>query len=74
MPYIQKLNEELAAKGLTILGLNVGEEAATVEKFANQQAYTFQMLLDAEPQVQPLLSAISSHDFRNRPRGPHRIP
>lgn len=51
MPYIQKMHDEWAAKGLTVLGLNVGEEAATAEKFAHDESYTFRMLFDAEPQV-----------------------
>ena len=51
MPHVQKMQEQLAAKGLTILGLDVGEDAATVEKFAKEQSYTFRLLLDAEPQV-----------------------
>jgi len=51
MPHIQKMHEQLAAKGLTILGLDVGEDADTVAKFAKMQSYTFRLLLDAEPQV-----------------------
>jgi thiol-disulfide isomerase/thioredoxin len=51
MPYLQKMHDEWAAKGLTVLGLNVGEEAATVVQFAHDESYTFRMLLDAEPQV-----------------------
>jgi peroxiredoxin len=51
MPQIQKMNEGLAARGLTILGLDVGEDAATVAKFAKTQSYTFRLLLDAEPEV-----------------------
>lgn len=51
MPHIQKMHEQLAAKGLTILGLDVGEDADTVAKFAKEQSYTFPLLLDAEPQV-----------------------
>jgi len=51
MPHIQKLHEQWTAKGLTILGLDVGEDAATVAKFAKEQSYTFPLLLDAEPQV-----------------------
>ena len=51
MPHIQKMHEQLAAKGLAILGLDVGEDAATVAKFAKQQSYTFPLLLDAEPQI-----------------------
>ena len=51
MPHIQKMHEQLAGKGLTILGLDVGEDAATVAKFAKAQSYTFRLLLDAEPEV-----------------------
>ena len=51
MPHIQKMHEQLAAKGLTILGLDVGEDAATVAKFAKEQSYTFRLLLDAEPEI-----------------------
>ena len=51
MPHIQKMHERLAGKGLTILGLDVGEDAATVAKFAKAQSYTFRLLLDAEPEV-----------------------
>jgi len=51
MPHIQKIHEQLAAKGLMILGLDVGEDAATVATFAKEQSYTFRLLLDAEPQV-----------------------
>ncbi len=51
MPHIQKMHEQLASKGLIILGLDVGEDAATVAKFAEKQSYTFRLLLDAEPEV-----------------------
>jgi peroxiredoxin len=51
MPHLQKMHEQLADKGLTILGLDVGEGADTVAKFAKERSYTFPLLLDAEPQV-----------------------
>jgi len=51
MPHIQKMHEQLASKGLTILGLDVGEDAAAVSKFAKEQSYTFRLLLDGEPEV-----------------------
>jgi peroxiredoxin len=51
MPHIQKMHEQLAAKGLAILGLDVGEDADRVANFARKQSYTFRLLLDAEPQV-----------------------
>jgi len=51
MPHIQKMHDELASKGLVVLGLDVGEDAAKVSKFAAEQKYTFRLLLDAEPDV-----------------------
>jgi peroxiredoxin len=51
MPHIQKMHEQLATKGLVVLGLDVGEDAATVAKFSKTESYTFRLLLDAEPQV-----------------------
>lgn len=51
MPRIQKMHEDWAAKGLVVLGLDVGEDAEQVTKFAKEQKYTFRLLLDAEPEV-----------------------
>jgi peroxiredoxin len=51
MPHIQKMHERLASKGLVVLGLDVGEDAATVANFAKEQSYTFRLLVDGEPEV-----------------------
>jgi peroxiredoxin/outer membrane lipoprotein-sorting protein len=51
MPDLQKMHSELAAQGLVVLGLDVGEDAATVTKFAAQHGYTFALLLGAEPDI-----------------------
>ena len=51
MPHLQEMYRDMADKGLVVLGLDVGEDAATVTKFAKEQAYTFPLLLDAEPAV-----------------------
>jgi peroxiredoxin len=51
MPQIQKMHEQLASKGLIILGLDVGEDVGKVATFAKKQSYTFRLLLDAEPEV-----------------------
>jgi len=51
MPLLQKMQSELAGKGLVVLGLDVGEDAEQVTKFAKQQSYTFTLLLGAEPDV-----------------------
>ena len=51
MPHLQQMHRELSGKGLVILGLDVGEDAETVTKFARQLSYTFPLLLGAEPDV-----------------------
>jgi thiol-disulfide isomerase/thioredoxin len=51
MPLLQKMQQELAGKGLVILGLDVGEDAEEVGRFAKEHAYTFPLLLGAEPDI-----------------------
>ena len=51
MPLLKQMQKDLAAKGLTVLGLDVGEDADTVAAFAKDQSYTFPLLLGAEPDV-----------------------
>jgi thiol-disulfide isomerase/thioredoxin len=51
MPHLQAMQKELGDQGLVVLGLDVGEDAATVAKFGKEHSYTFTMLLGAEPDV-----------------------
>jgi peroxiredoxin/outer membrane lipoprotein-sorting protein len=51
MPHLQQMHRTLADQGLVILGLDVGEDAETVAKFAKRESYTFPLLLGAEPDV-----------------------
>jgi peroxiredoxin/outer membrane lipoprotein-sorting protein len=51
MPFLQQLYRDLAAKGLVVLGLDVGEDAEEVTRFATQESYTFTLLLGAEPDI-----------------------
>jgi peroxiredoxin/outer membrane lipoprotein-sorting protein len=51
MPVLQQMHTDLAASGLVVLGLDVGEDAETVAAFAKRQSYTFPLLLGAEPNV-----------------------
>jgi thiol-disulfide isomerase/thioredoxin len=51
MPHLQAMQKDLADQGLVVLGLDVGEDAATVASFGKEQSYTFTMLLGAEPDV-----------------------
>ncbi|MBI5710965.1 MAG: TlpA family protein disulfide reductase [Candidatus Eisenbacteria bacterium] len=51
MPRIQKLYSELKAKGLVVLGVNVGESATQVRPFIAKNGYTFPILLDTRSEV-----------------------
>jgi peroxiredoxin/outer membrane lipoprotein-sorting protein len=51
MPRLQKMYVNWEKHGLVILGLDVGEDAETVEKFAREQSYTFPLLIGAEPDI-----------------------
>jgi peroxiredoxin/outer membrane lipoprotein-sorting protein len=51
MPLLQQMQKDLAGKGFTVLGLDVGEDAETVAAFAKEQSFAFPLLLGAEPDV-----------------------
>ena len=51
MPHLQKMHQDLSGQGLTILGLDVGEDSDEVSGFAKKESYTFRLLLGAEPDV-----------------------
>jgi peroxiredoxin/outer membrane lipoprotein-sorting protein len=51
MPNIQKLHRELKARGLVVLGINEGEDAAKVRPFLKKYAYDFRILLDRQQTV-----------------------
>jgi peroxiredoxin/outer membrane lipoprotein-sorting protein len=51
MPFLQQMQNTFGAQNLAVLGLNVGEDAATVSAFAKKESYTLTLLLGAEPDV-----------------------
>lgn len=51
MPILQEMQNKLAGKGLVVLGLDLGEDLQTVTEFAEQEHYTFTLLLGGEPAV-----------------------
>jgi peroxiredoxin/outer membrane lipoprotein-sorting protein len=51
MPRLQKMYVNWEKRGLVVLGLDVGEDAGAVEKFAREQSYSFPLLIGAEPDV-----------------------
>ena len=59
MPYIQQLYEdpEWSGQGLVILAVNIGESAATVKRFMEENGLTFTVLLDSDTEVGKLYNA-----------------
>jgi thiol-disulfide isomerase/thioredoxin len=51
MPYLQQINDQYAQRGVVVLGLDSGEDAATVKEYTISTNYTFPLLLGAEPSV-----------------------
>jgi thiol-disulfide isomerase/thioredoxin len=51
MPYLQQMHNELANKGLVVLGLNVGEDSGALNEFASEMSCTFTLLMGAEPDI-----------------------
>jgi len=51
MPRLQKMYVNWEKRGLVVLGLDIGEDADTVEKFAREQSYTFPLLIGGEPDI-----------------------
>jgi peroxiredoxin/outer membrane lipoprotein-sorting protein len=51
MPRVQKLYDELKAKGLTVFGVNVMEEPAQVKRFLTDNGIGFPILLDRDGKV-----------------------
>jgi len=51
MPYLQQENDAFPSSDLEVLGLDIGEDAKQVTDFGLNAAYSFPLLLGAEPEV-----------------------
>jgi peroxiredoxin len=51
MPYLQQMHDQYPDRDFAALGLNVGEDAAHVADFARGAAFTFPLLVGADPQI-----------------------
>jgi thiol-disulfide isomerase/thioredoxin len=51
LPAIEKLNQEFNSKGLVVLGLNAGEDSATVSNFLLSTKLSYPILLAAESPI-----------------------
>lgn len=51
MPYLQQENDAFPSRDLEVFGLDIGEDAKQVTDFGLNAAYSFPLLLGAEPEV-----------------------
>ena len=51
MPMLEQLHRDLAAQGLTILGINVREGTRTVRRYADELDLTFPLVLDQKGKI-----------------------
>ena len=51
MPLLEQTYNEWKDKGVVILAVDIGESASTVQKFIDQNGYTFNILLDQQQKV-----------------------
>ncbi len=51
MPLFERLHQDFAAQGLTILGINVREEAGQIHRYAKQLGLTFPLVLDPKGEI-----------------------
>ncbi len=59
MPAFQRLSEEYPDE-LVILAVNCGEDEKTVRRFAEDNGYTFPIVLDADGTIQALFGGVTS--------------
>ena len=59
LPTIAKLHKELAAKGLAVVAVNVGEPAATVSAFLKKNPFSMPVWLDSKTEASSKYSASS---------------
>jgi len=46
MPALERLHQELAERGLRVVGVDIGEETADVERFVEETGITFEIVID----------------------------
>ncbi len=51
MPFVQAAYDDWSGRGVTILAINIGEDAQTVSDFMQKYGYTFPVLLDSGYEV-----------------------
>jgi peroxiredoxin len=51
MPMFERLHQEFAAQGLTVLGINLREAASSIQRYAETLGLTFPLLLDPQGEI-----------------------
>ena len=51
MPMFERLHQDFAAQGLTVLGINFREEAQTIQRYATSLGLTFPLMLDPQGEI-----------------------
>lgn len=51
MPALQELHEEFGERGVTVLAVNVGEQAETVRNFIKTAGYEFTVVMDGDSKI-----------------------
>lgn len=51
MPLFERLHQDYAERGLTVVGINLRESARTIEGYAKKLALTFPLLLDPDGKI-----------------------
>lgn len=51
MPMFERLHQDFAAQGLTVLGLNFREDAQTIQQYARELGLTFPLVLDPQGEI-----------------------
>ena len=59
MPALERLHQELADGGLRVVGVDLGEETADVERFVEETGITFEIVIDDDLSTGRLYAARS---------------
>jgi cytochrome c biogenesis protein CcmG/thiol:disulfide interchange protein DsbE len=57
MPVVERLNRDYAARGLAVIGVDVGESRETVAHYIAQQGYSYTVVLDSDLEAAMLYNA-----------------
>jgi peroxiredoxin len=59
MPALQRLHRDLASRGLSVIGINAGENGATIRRYARELGLTFPLVLDRHGDINALYGVVA---------------